>query len=166
MELRLIQNREEADELIAFLLGEGMFPTPLTPGEKQVICRDPYDSLAGRPSAYWMERDAEGRILAGIGIREQANHTGIYELTCIAVAPGNRQKGLGKAMLEQAVRHIEDAGGRGMLVDTSDHPAYGGMHALLRRCGFTRVGHLPDFYFPGEGTHLYYRLLRRPGDAR
>ena len=165
MELQLLKNRDEAAELIAFFLTPSMFATPLTPGELQVIRTNPYESLAGQASAYWVSRDVAGRVVGGFGIREHANQTGIYELTCIAVSPGNRQRGIGVEMLETALRHIERLGGRGMLVDTSDHPAYTVMCKLLERCGFTRIGHLPEFYFPGEGMYLYYRLLSRKENA-
>jgi ribosomal protein S18 acetylase RimI-like enzyme len=165
MELQLIRNRDEATELIAFFLAAGMFATPLTPGELQVIRNNPYESLVRQTSAYWVGRDATGRLTAGLGIREHANQTGIYELTCIAVSPESRQRGLGVKMLETALRYVERLGGRGMLVDTSDHAGYASMCKLLQRCGFTRIGHLPEFYYPGEGMYLYYRLLGRKASA-
>jgi len=163
MELSRLETRQAADEAITFVLDHDVFATPLTPGEIQVLRQDPYDSLEGQPSAYWFCRDATDRMAALIGIREHINHTGIYEMTCIAVSRALRQTGIGTRMLQAALQYIRDTGGRGMLVDTSDHPAYEPMRKLLIRSGFTRVGHLPSFYYPGEGTLLYYRLLEPEG---
>ena len=165
MEICVIKNKDEAAEMIAFLLCDGLFATPLTPGEERVIRSDPYANLEGHPSAYWIGRGQDGRISAAIGIREHANYTGIYEMPCIAVAADDRRRGVGKMMLEKALCHIMTVGGRGMLVDTSDHPAYVPMQKLLEQCRFTRVGHIPEFYYPGEGTFLYYRPLETKGNG-
>lgn len=165
MKPSLIKSPDEAAEMISFLLGDGLFATPLTPGEEQVIRSDPYVNLEGHSSAYWIVRDQGGRISAAIGVREHANYTDIYEMTCIAVACGSRRRGLGRLMLENALCYIMTVGGRGMLVDTSDHPSYVPMQNLLKQCGFTRVGHLPEFYYPGEGAIFYYRLLKPKGNG-
>ncbi len=163
LQVRRIRGRAEAAAAIAFFLADGQFPTPLTPGERDLVAADPYVSLGNSTSVYWIAVDATGQIQAGLGIREQPHRTGIYELTAGAVAPAWRRHGVGRQLIQGALNHLEGVGARGLLVDTSDHEAYAGMRRLLTKCGFARVGHLPDFYFPGEGTVLYYRLFDRRG---
>ena len=163
MIIRPVSSKIDAERLTSFLLDAPQpFATPLTPGEACIVKNDPLESLASACKHYFLaeDRDSE-RLLGVIGARENQHQTGIYEVTCIAVVPECRGTGIGKQLMEHIVEAVKTSGGRGILVDTSDHPDYAPMHRLLRKSGFREIAHIPEFYYPGEGTVWYYMLLQK-----
>lgn len=154
-----ISTPEEAREVSAFLLSPGLFGTPLTPGEEEEFATRPAATLGRPDDGYWVIRDGEGTPEAVIGIRMNAERTGIYEISALAVRPGCRGRGTGRRLLEFAMRRVTEAGGRGLLFETSSDASYRPMHRLLGELGFERVGRFPDFYFPGEDTLWYFQKM-------
>ncbi len=152
-------SREEAEAVSAFLLEPELFGTRLTPGEQEEFKTHPVASIGQSLDGYWYVRNGQGAISAVIGIRMNAERTGIYEVSALAVHAENRRKKLGRRLLEFAVRHVAGEHGRGLLFETSSDPTYAPMHHLLADLGFQQVGRFPDFYFPGEDTLWYYRAI-------
>ena len=156
-----VASRQEAEEVSAFLLQSGLFGTPLTPGEQDEFKSRPTASIGCPDDSYWFVRKDHGAICAVIGIRMNAERTGIFEISALAIHSTCRRHGLGRRLLELALDFAADAHGRGLLFETSSDPSYAPMHKLLDSLGFKQVGRFPDFYFPGEDTLWYYRSIER-----
>ena len=173
--------REEAEAVSAFLLQPGLFGTPLTPGELDEFKTHPAAALGQSDDAYWFARDDAGQVCAVIGVRMNVERTGIFEVSALAIHAARRRQGLGRRLLELALRFVEESGGRGLgrrllelalvfvadsngrglLFETSSDASYAPMHKLLANLGFKQVGRFPDFYFPGEDTLWYFRAINR-----
>ena len=145
---RRIAAPQDAADLSAFLLQPGLFGTPLTPGEQDEFRTHPTAVLGCADDAYWCVRDANGAICAALGVRMNAERTGIFEVSVLR-------------LLELALAFVADSNGRGLLFETSSDASYAPMHKLLADLGFKQVGRFPDFYFPGEDTLWYYRAIER-----
>lgn len=154
-----VATREEAEAISAFLLQPNLFGTPLTPGEREEFKTHPAAALGCADDGYWFVRDAAGAICAALGVRMNAERTGIFEVSALAIQSGCRGRGLGRCLLELAQAFVADSGGRGLLFETSSDPSYAPMHKLLATLGFKQVGRFPDFYYPGEDTLWYYRAI-------
>ena len=160
-EVSRVASLEEAAEVSAFLLQPGLFGTPLTPGEREEFGTRPAAALGLLEETYWLARDDEGRVAGVIGVRAHVCHAGIFEVSALAVAAAGRGRGLGRRLLERGLRFAAEAGGRGLIFETSSDASYVPMHQLLGRLGFAQVGRFPDFYFPGEDALWYYRAITR-----
>ena len=156
---RRIAAPQDAADLSAFLLQPGLFGTPLTPGEQDEFRTHPAAVLGSADDAYWCVRDANGAICAALGVRMNAERTGIFEVSVLAIQAAQRRRGLGRRLLELALAFVADSNGRGLLFETSSDASYAPMHKLLADLGFKQVGRFPDFYFPGEDTLWYYRAI-------
>lgn len=152
----------DAAGVSAFLLQPGLFGTPLTPGEHAEFQTRPAATIGLPDDAYWCVRGEDETVCAVLGVRMNAERTGVFEVSALAIAAGHRRQGLGRRLLELALRFAADAGGRGLLFETSSDASYAPMHRLLRELGFQQVGRFPDYYFPGEDTLWYYRALPAP----
>lgn len=156
-----VATREEAEEVSSFLLQPGLFGTPLTPGELAEFKTHPAAALGSVDDGYWLVRDAQRAVCAVIGVRMNAERTGIFEVSALAIHSACRRRGVGRRLLELALRFVAEAKGRGLLFETSSDPSYAPMHKLLANLGFKQVGRFPDFYYPGEDTLWYYRTVER-----
>lgn len=146
---------------MSFLLQPGLFGTPLTPGEEEEFQTHPAASIGQAHDGYWLVRDKQQTACAIIGVRMHAERTGIFEISALAILSSCRHQGLGRRLLEFALRFVAASGGRGLLFETSSDPSYAPMHNLLTHLEFKPVGRFPDFYFPGEDTLWYYRAIGR-----
>ena len=159
--VRRISSVEEAEGVSAFLLQEGLFGTPPTPGERELFRNHPAQAVGDAFDSYWQVVDAQGAVCGVIGVRRQAMGTGLYEVTAFAVSSTVRGRGIGHHLLERTLNHVSEVGGRGLLVDTSAAPSYAPMRHLLEELGFDPVGRFPDFYYPGEDALWYYHPIAR-----
>ena len=160
-ELMRVSTLEEAQEVSDFLLQPGLFGTRLTPGEVEEFSLNPSRSIGQECDTYWFSRNEHGFVRAVMGIRMNSSKTGIYEISAMAVHSGCRQRGMGRRMLEFALKFVAEANGRGLIFETSSDSSYAPMHTLLDQFGFKRVGRFPDFYYPGEDTLWYYHEVKR-----
>ena len=158
---RRVASRAEAEAVSAFLLQPGLFGTPLTPGELDEFKTHPIAAIGHADDAYWFARDEAGAVCAVIGVRMNAERTGIFEVSALAIHSACRRRGLGRRLLELALRFVKESGGRGLLFETSSDASYAPMHRLLANLGFAQVGRFPDFYYPGEDTLWYYQAIKR-----
>lgn len=79
------------------------------------------------------------------------------ELLTLAVAPHGRRAGLGRALLEQAIRDLRASGARQLLleVDEGNDAAL----ALYRSLGANKVGHRRGYYESGANAVIFSLAL-------
>jgi len=73
-----------------------------------------------------------------------------FDLYWIAVRSGVRGQGLGRTVLAEVERRLQDSGGAKLIAETSSRPQYAPTRAFYRACGFTEEARIRDYYAPGE----------------
>jgi len=90
------------------------------------------DDAAGFAEQIWVVEAGRGEIVGGCGVRELDG--GVWELHRLFLASEWRGFGLGKSLLEQAVRAVQEWGGLVLLCECA--PEYVQAATLLQSMGF------------------------------
>lgn len=90
---------------------------------------------------------------------------GVWNLWWIGVGPSRQRRGLGGAMLAAVEDHVRAAGGRVLIVETSDAAAFDPVRRFYAGRGFAAGGRIPDFYADDDGKVTYYKRVARPDAA-
>ena len=83
----------------------------------------------------------------------------LHDLYWIAVDPAMQGRGVGRALLAHAEQRMREAGGRGMVIDTSSRLEYAPARALYERAGYRRVADIADYYKPGDALFIYMKQV-------
>lgn len=83
----------------------------------------------------------------------------LYDLYWIAVDPAVQGHGVGRALLTHAEQCVCEAGGRGVVIDTSSRLEYAPARALYERSGYRRVADIADYYKPGDALFIYMKQV-------
>jgi ribosomal protein S18 acetylase RimI-like enzyme len=83
------------------------------------------------------------------------------DLYWIAVHPEQQRRGLGRALIEATESWMAQEGRVRVYLETSTRPQYEPTRAFYERCGYEIVAELPDFYAPGDGKAIFFKLLPR-----
>jgi ribosomal protein S18 acetylase RimI-like enzyme len=129
----LVVERLGAGDVVAFAqcaaIDATVFPHPSIP------------ALEGAP-AVWIARGQPGGAVSGFlaAIRRR----GVLEIQGLAVSPGLRRRGVGRALLRAAIEDARTARLPGVLLQVAT--ANQGAVALYESEGFVRVRRLPGYY--------------------
>ncbi len=107
----------------------------------------------------------DGKVLAGFALMcREPNTEYSFDVRALCVGPdyiGTGAAGGVVALLEDEVLRLGDSGI--LRVETSSRKEKAIDAGLLAELGFTLIGHIPDFYEPGDDYYMYAKHLRRPG---
>ena len=81
------------------------------------------------------------------------------EILTIAVDSAARGKGVGRALLAEALRQAAHAGARAMFLEVDERNA--AATALYRRLGFVTVGERPGYYCRPDGSRAAAAIMRK-----
>jgi ribosomal protein S18 acetylase RimI-like enzyme len=84
---------------------------------------------------------------------------GTWDLFWVCTLPAARGRGLGGALLSEAIRVASAEGGRLMVIYTSSTEAYGAAHRLYETHGFQHTATVQEYYNTGDDLHIYTRKL-------
>lgn len=84
---------------------------------------------------------------------------GTWDLFWVCTLPAARRRGVGSALVAEAVRVARAEGGRLMVIYTSSTPPYATAHKLYRSHEFVQTATIPDYYNAGDDLHIYTRRL-------
>ena len=84
---------------------------------------------------------------------------GTYDLYWIAVHPAARGLGIGRTLLTHVEAEVQARGGRLLLIETSDTPAYTSARRLYESSGYRREAVVHDFYAPGDSLLIFAKEL-------
>jgi D-alanine-D-alanine ligase len=84
---------------------------------------------------------------------------GTWDLFWVCTLPSARRRGLGAALVSQAVRVATAEGGRLMVVYTSSTPAYAPARKLYEAQQFICTATVPEYYNTGDDLQIYSRRL-------
>lgn len=113
---------------------------------------------------YWIQVAADtGDAPAGIGGYVCYGPTpmtaGTYDLYWIGCHPMVRGRGIASALIGAMERDLRARGGTAVRVETEDGADYAAARRLYERFAYPVAARLPDFYRPGAGLVIYYKLL-------
>jgi ribosomal-protein-alanine N-acetyltransferase len=112
--------------------------------------RDAIAALLAQPGIIALIDPAGGMVIARVAFDEA-------EILTLAVCPGARRSGLGRALMDEACRCAARAGAASMFLEVSDRNA-----AALRlygSCGFVQVGLRRDYYSNGSSALVMRKTL-------
>lgn len=81
------------------------------------------------------------------------------DLYWIAVHPDWQGRRVGRALLEAAEGWMAREARPRVYLETSTRPQYTPTRAFYLRCGYTLVAELEDYYAPGDGKAIFFKLL-------
>ncbi|WP_164821407.1 GNAT family N-acetyltransferase [Paenibacillus koleovorans] len=162
-QIHVAKSPEEMARISSFFLSPESFDdTHHTPGEIEHFQKRPLQSLEDEHSYYWYVQDEAGGVIAVISFLQNDHRTGGYILEYVVVHREYRKAGLASQILDDMIQFISSIKGRYIETFTCDLEEYASIRRLFDRKGFARVGVQPDYYFPGEGKLLYYKMLQPP----
>lgn len=112
---------------------------------------DNYRFLSG-----WLDGSMSGFACYG----QEALAHGTWGLFWVCTLPEARGRGLGGALLREAVRVATAEGGRLMVIYTSSTAPYAAARRLYESRGFARVAVIPEYYNRGDDLFIYLRALQ------
>jgi acetoin utilization deacetylase AcuC-like enzyme/GNAT superfamily N-acetyltransferase len=83
-----------------------------------------------------------------------------YDLYWIAVHPDFQGRGLGKRLLKEIERLVQEVGGTRIYVETSQRPQYASTLAFYENRGYRKESVLEDFYGPGDARVTFCKVLK------
>jgi predicted N-acetyltransferase YhbS len=85
---------------------------------------------------------------------------GTWDIYWVAVAQGERKRGIGGALIASAEDEMRKAQGRLAIIETSSKPEYEKTRLFHNRQGYELIGRIPDFYAPGDDRLILQKRLR------
>ena len=82
-----------------------------------------------------------------------------FDLYWIVVHESCRGQGLGRRLLAETERLIQQAGGTRVYIETSNRPLYQPTRVFYERCGYHEDAVLKDFYAPQDDKVIFVRGL-------
>ena len=82
-----------------------------------------------------------------------------YDLYWIAVHNDYQNRGLGKLLLYESEKAINELGGKRIYVETSGKEQYKATRKFYLACSYKEEAVLNDFYAPGDAKYLYLKVL-------
>lgn len=157
MELVLLKDLQEAEKVIAFLCGPHAFHWPLFAAEKKSVRKIVTNTLkSGNIPKYWYYQDKNGEVIGAGGIEKLPDTEGGYFLSWFAVHKEFRKQGLGRKIVDQVEQYARSKGGRFMTIDTGEDNSAQGFY---EKCGYTKVGQIPEYFGDHIGKIIYYKKL-------
>lgn len=91
--------------------------------------------------SYWLIAEDDGVVVGYIGSQTVLDAADIMNL---AVSPNHRQQGIGQALIQKLVSHLQQSGVIALLLEVriTNTPAI----ALYEKMGFVQVGRRPKYY--------------------
>jgi ribosomal protein S18 acetylase RimI-like enzyme len=81
------------------------------------------------------------------------------------VDPKARGRGVGHALLAQVEAQVLMRGGRLLVIETSDTPAYASARRLYETSGYCLEAVVHDFYAPGDSLLVFVKNLAQASGA-
>lgn len=158
--LKTLINRKDAKRITDFFLSEDSFDDRnFTKGELIQLKSLPNESLKDSGFQFLYIEDSENEIIGAISLRENEQKSGGYFIDYMAVHRQHRHRGIASQLIDEVIKHVRLSNGRYLQVNTCDTNFYESARDLYDKKGFLQAGHLPDYYFKGEGMIIYYKKM-------
>jgi ribosomal protein S18 acetylase RimI-like enzyme len=119
-------------------------------------------STKGRDSWYTFLSCKAGTEVLGFSCFGRRPMTdGTFDLYWICTNPSAYRKGAGRALILETERRIKALGGRYIIVETSNLPAYSRARNFYEAMGYKKEAVLEDFYADGDAQVLFSKHLKK-----
>jgi len=85
---------------------------------------------------------------------------GTYDLYWIVIAPDQRRKGFGRALLQCVEQDVLSCGGRLIIIETSCTAEYASTREFYLKSGYGLEARIRDFYHPNDDLMIYTKHLK------
>ncbi|MGL4577271.1 MAG: GNAT family N-acetyltransferase [Burkholderiaceae bacterium] len=150
----------ERASLLSIAVSTGLFET----SEAEALLGDVIDGIAS--GALGQERKAVACRVESSGPAEGWSYfapdqyaEGVWNVWWIGVRPTRHGSGLGKQLLEYVESLIALAGGRLVVIETSDSPPLARARRFYASNGYIECGSVPHFYSDGEAKVIFAKRL-------
>jgi ribosomal protein S18 acetylase RimI-like enzyme len=140
----------DVEEAVDALLGSPLdrLATPSWSAHHEAVVKD---ACGSRATSVVIAEDASSKIVGFVAYLihpESAGMSAYGEITVIAVDPLLRGEGIGRRLLDHAVRELREAGAPVIMLQTGGDDGHGPARALYESAGFR---HLPvaQYWLPG-----------------
>ena len=117
-------------------------------------------ALDGGSEAFLLTGLVEGAV-AGLCFTTHEEMTdGTWNMLALAVRPDAQSKGLGAGLVEAAKAHLQEAGQRILIVDTSGTDAFARTRGFYVKNGYTEEARIRDFWASGDDKVTFRKALR------
>jgi len=146
-------NEQDGLQILQLTAAAGVFK----PGEVACV-QELWDAYLrqGEASGYvFLVYKNRGRLLGYACFGPHPLTEGTFDLYWIAVDPEARGQGIGHTLLARVEDGVRAQGGRMLVVETSDTPAYAPARCLYESCGYRYEAVIHDFYAPGDDLIVF-----------
>jgi ribosomal protein S18 acetylase RimI-like enzyme len=150
--------REDSGSIVAITGAAANF----TPLERECVVELWSSYLAqGSSSGYefLVYREESSQVLGYACYGPHPLTEGTYDLYWIAVLPEAGGRGIGRALLAEVERQVRRQGGRMLVIETSDTPAYAVARRLYETSGWVPQARIGDFYAPADSLVVFVKRL-------
>ncbi len=104
--------------------------------------------------------EADGKILGYHCTGKRPLTDGVYDLYWIVADPDSEIKGIGRSLLENSEKFVEQNNGRWFLAETSSKDSYSKTRNFYLRNNFSIVSQINDFYTVGDHLIIFGKYLK------
>ncbi len=105
----------------------------------------------------------DGKVLAGFAMScKEANTDYTFDMRALCVDPSYVGKGVTASLLGMLEAELLRSGSSAILrIETSSQKEAAIGKGVLLELGYALIGHIPDFYSPGDDYYMFAKHLRR-----
>lgn len=147
----------DIDALGTLLAGLGMFPPEMVAGLKEMLVAHCVGQLG--EGCRWITAEQEGQLVSVACYAPEQFTDGTWNLLLIAIDRRCQGQGLGSQLLQHVEQTLAAAGERLLLIETSGLESFERTRAFYRKHGYEQVGHIPDYYEPGDDKIIFCKAI-------
>lgn len=99
--------------------------------------------------------EAKADLVGWVYFSPEKDAETVWQLWFIGVDPRGQGQGIGSKLLQKVEDHVQEKGGRLLLIETSS--LFDETQRFYSRRGYTRCGQIPDFYADGDDKVIYVK---------
>jgi len=109
----------------------------------------------------------DGKVLAAFALLcRDTNSEQSYDARALCIEPSYLGTGVAEALLERLEVEALGSGSSAIVrIETSSRKERATGVGILASCGFALIGHIPDFYSPGDDFFMYAKHLKRASES-
>ena len=157
----MIRKAEPRDTsaLLALAAATGVFE----PSEAEELLgsalRDVHAGQLGPTHTAFVWEAAELDISGWVYVSAEAHSDRAWQLWWIGVDPASQGKRVGSRLLHFVEEHVQQAGGRLLLIETSSLSTFEHTRRFYTSKGYAECGCIPDFYADGDSKVIFHKKL-------
>ena len=156
--------RDDAEAITEVVVSSGLFDAV----DAQLVGSSFAEHLreGGDARQRWVVFEKDGTIAGTAFYRAVEGADSVWDLTMIAVRSDWQGTGVGSRLMAHVEAELSAEDQRRLLVQTSGQPGFRETRRFYRHRGYTRHGHVPDYWADGDDMILLGKQLRHHAPVR